>query len=197
MTTPDANNNVIGLVLAGGQSTRMGEDKALIDYHGKTQLESSVELLSEFCPEVFVSVSQANQNEETRQQFPTLVDDPDVQGPLAGIISAFRQFPNQTFLVVACDLPLLNRETLQYLLSQRDPGKQATAFISEFDGLPEPLCAIWEPDIVANIQAAIENGKSCPRKVLLNSDIQLIALPYQHALDNINTPDERDALSQS
>ena len=188
------NSEIIGIVLAGGQSKRMGEDKALIAYHGETQLEATYKLLKQCCKEVYVSVSNANENEKNRNQFPIIVDTKKYSGPLAGILSAFEKFPHSAILIVACDLPLLNLNTLEFLISKRNAVKQATAFTSEFDGLPEPLCCIWEPSILENIHLYIDKGFSCPRKILINSDIELLKLPAKHALDNINTPKERAEL---
>lgn len=188
------NNEIIGIVLAGGQSKRMGEDKALINYHGETQLEATYKLLKQCCEQVFVSVSAANENEKNRKQFPHIIDSAIHSGPLAGILSSFEKFPKKPLLIVACDLPLLNLETLSFLISERNPNKQATAYTSEFDGLPEPLCCIWEASILKNIILYIDKGYSCPRKILINSDIKLLSLPTKHALDNINTPKERDEL---
>ena len=188
------NNEIIGIVLAGGQSKRMGEDKALINYHGETQLEATYKLLNQCCEQVYVSVSSANENEKNRKQFPLIMDSDKHSGPLAGILSSFDKFPKKPLLIVACDLPLLDLSTLENLIAQRNFNKQATAYTSEFDGLPEPLCCIWEASILANISLYMDKGYSCPRKILINSDIKLLSLSTKHALDNINTPKERNEL---
>ena len=72
----------------------------------------------------------------------------------------------------------------------RDPGFDATAFRSSHDGLPEPLCAIYEPRARAAIAAHIAAGRNCPRKFLINAHTQLLEQPNPRALDNVNTVDE-------
>jgi molybdopterin-guanine dinucleotide biosynthesis protein A len=91
---------------------------------------------------------------------------------------------------VACDLPLLDGETLDQLVAARDPGRLATAFRSAHDGLPEPLCAIWEPASAAPLLRWVETGQSCPRKFLLRHDARLLDAARPRALENANTPDE-------
>ena len=80
-----------------------------------------------------------------RSAYPQVVDGPLGNGPIAGIIAAQAQFPDAAWLVVACDLPQLDDTTLEDLKSRRDPRRLATAFLSDVDGMPEPLCAIYEP----------------------------------------------------
>jgi len=92
--------------------------------------------------------------------------------------------------VLACDLPFLTERTLQHLIANRDPQKIATAYRSAHDGLPEPLCAIWEPAAREPVLAYIASGKQCPRKFLINSDTALLDLPEHQALDNVNTVEE-------
>ena len=67
------------------------------------------------------------------------------EGPIVGIRSALAANPNVAWLVLACDLPFLSDAALSQLLRERDPAAVATAYRSTHDGLPEPLCAIWEP----------------------------------------------------
>jgi len=183
--------DLVGVLLTGGVSRRMGEDKALLSYHGQTELDRCYGLLSAVCDQVFVSVSSANANDIARKKYPILLDASDcgAKGPLAGIITALNKFEHKAVLVIACDLPHLDLHTLIHLLENRDHGKLATAYHSQYDGLPEPLCAIWETDI---LQLEIDFAKTCPRKILLNQNIRLLELPNKQALDNFNTPAERE-----
>jgi molybdopterin-guanine dinucleotide biosynthesis protein A len=181
---------VYGLVLSGGASRRMQHDKALIDYHGQTQLRWTYDLLATMLPRVFVSVRDDQRDEAARREFPQIVDIYTDVGPAAGILSAQALYPDVAWLVVACDLPRLNEATLRSLLGARDPTREATAFISSHDGLPEPLCALWEPKSHAKLLARVESGKPCPRKTLIQGDTQLLSPYAADALDNINTPEE-------
>jgi molybdopterin-guanine dinucleotide biosynthesis protein A len=181
---------LFGLVLAGGASTRMQRDKAAIDYHGQSQLHWTFHLLSHVCAATFVSVRPDQREEPTRAGLPQIVDRQPGIGPIAGISAALLAHPKAAWLVVACDLPFFNEQTLRHLISNRDSHKLATAYRSSHDGLPEPLCAIWEPAAREPLLAYLAAGKQCPRKFLINADMSLLDLPDTRALDNVNTADE-------
>lgn len=187
---------VYGLVLAGGKSTRMQRDKATLSYHdSKTQLEWAMEIVRSHAERTFVSV-RPGQNDPVRARFEQIVDTREGLGPIAGILAAQARYPDAAWLVVACDLPFIDNGTLEYLLAERDPARQATAFRSghfgnpKHNGLPEPLCAIYEPASRAAILAHVASGKDCPRKFLINADTKLVDQPNPRALDNVNTPEE-------
>ena len=92
--------------------------------------------------------------------------------------------------MLACDLPFLSDAAVTDLIARRDPSCTATAYRSSHDGLPEPLCAIFEPRAAAELAVAQGSGRSCPRKFLINADTRLLEPRDTRALDNINTPEE-------
>jgi molybdopterin-guanine dinucleotide biosynthesis protein A len=168
----------------------MQRDKAVLVYHGRTQLEWAVSFLQPHVERVFVSVRPDQTNDPVRARFEQIVDTESNLGPIAGIMAAQAKHPNAAWLVLACDLPFLDEGTLTTLIAARDPQRLATAFRSSHDVLPEPLCAIYEPASREAILAHVASGKNCPRKFLINSDVKLLDEPNPHALDNVNTPDE-------
>src|SRR3990167_6557980 len=135
-----------GLVLIGGKSTRMRTDKANLKYHEKAQAVYCCELLKNFCEKVFVSCRKDQSLNEELKKYSTISDLPEFTdiGPLGGMLSAMTKFPNVPWIMLACDLPFVNEDALRILLKERNPKKIATAFISRYDQLPEPLCAIYE-----------------------------------------------------
>lgn len=180
-----------GIVLAGGRSTRMQRDKAALAYHGRSQLEWAMQLLGGAVERAFVSVRADQRDDPTRRGFEQIVDVPGMAGPIAGILAAQRAHPRAAWLVLACDLPFLDTATLEVLKCARlASGRIATAFRSAHDGLPEPLCAIWEPESREPLERFVAGGGNCPRKFLIRSEAELIELPERHALDNVNTPEE-------
>ena len=185
-----------GLVLAGGSSARMKRDKATLLYQGKSQLDRSVELAARHVSRVFVSVRASQKSDPARARYPLIVDSIPGQGPIVGIRSALAAHPGAAWLVVACDLPFLSDGALSQLLAGRDPAASATAYSSVHDGLPEPLCAIWEPKAAAEIDAFLAKGKDCPRKFLRNHAVRLLEPRDRRALDNVNTPEEYDRASE-
>ncbi|MEO1574085.1 MAG: NTP transferase domain-containing protein [Pseudomonadota bacterium] len=178
-----------GLVLAGGQSRRMGRDKALLERDGQSLLATAAGLLDAVCGEVFVSVREAT-SEGERARWPQIADRYGGLGPADGIVSAMSRFPTRGWLVLACDLPRLSAATLQSLVAQRDTSCDATAFRSLRDDLPEPLCAIYEPSSLTTMQSYLARDVRCPRKMLLNMNTHLLAPAAADALANANTPDD-------
>jgi len=181
-----------GLVLAGGESRRMGRDKALLDYHGAPQVEWAWDLVSSHCERAFVSVRRAHAHDGVRAGLPQIVDGERGAGPIAGIVAAQAAHPEVAWLVVACDLPFLDDTALAQLRANRG-AHPVTAFRSAHDGLPEPLCAIYEPGTRALILAAVDAGRHCPRKFILATGVPLLDLPESSVLDNVNTPEELSA----
>lgn len=178
---------VYGLVLAGGRSSRMGQDKALLNYRGRPQVDVCFDLLSSLCARVLVSIRK----DQDARRHPVIHDRYEYPGPLNGILSAFATHPDHAWLVVACDLPFLDEATLRELLRRRDPARPATAFRSHHhEGLPEPLCAIYEPAMAARLRDFAGHGITCPRKALIRSDTLLLDLPDPLALENANRPEE-------
>jgi molybdopterin-guanine dinucleotide biosynthesis protein A len=178
-----------GLILAGGFSKRMGQDKALMMYHGKPQIEYVRDLLQRHCNQVFLS---KRTSQPTYKDLAAIDDDEEFTniGPLGGILSAMKSYPNGSWLIMACDLPFVTEETLKELIKNRNVTKVATAFKSTHDGLPEPLCAIWEKESYLKILEFQKKGILCPRKFLINSDTQLLEQKNPKWLDNINNPQE-------
>lgn len=181
---------VYGLILAGGLSRRMNRDKAGLKYQGKTQLDRAIELASRHVTNVFVSVRADQALDPARAQRPMIVDSVAGEGPIAGIRSALAAQPKVAWLVLACDLPYLSDAALDFLLRRRDATALATAYTSVHDGLPEPLCAIWEPAAAAALADYQAGGGHCPRKFLIRHGARLLEPQDTHALDNVNTPEE-------
>jgi molybdopterin-guanine dinucleotide biosynthesis protein A len=179
-----------GLILAGGSSSRMHRDKAALRYGGQHQLDRAFDLASLHVSPVFVSVRASQTGDPTRAQRPMIVDSFPGEGPIVGIRSALAADPRVAWLVVACDLPFLSETALSQLLRERDPAAVATAFRSTHDGLPEPLCAIWEPHAAAALSSYQDGGGQCPRKFLMRHGARLLDAKDPRALDNVNTPEE-------
>ena len=183
-----------GLVLAGGRSSRMQRDKAAIEYQpGETQLDATMKLLQPRVARAFVSVRPDQRGDPARAHHAQIVDRDGVEGPIAGISAALHEHPQVAWLVLACDLPFLDARTLDTLLAARDVTRDATAFKSSHDELPEPLCAIYEPSARASLDAYMTGGRNCPRKFLIGASSRLLDQPNPRALDNVNTVAEYGA----
>ena len=193
---PEAAPPLRGLVLGGGRSMRMGADKGALVYRdGLPQLEAAARLLEGCGVPAHLSLRADQLPPPESAARPRVIDRVENAGPLAGILAAFSAEPAAAWLVVACDLPLLDAETVRHLIAHRDPAAPATAFVSSSDGLPEPLCAIYEPAILPVLQASAAAGRTCPRGILKRQPIRLLPLPRSAALDNANDPTEAARLA--
>jgi len=174
-----------GLVMLGGKSSRMGRDKGQITYHEKEQRFHTVELLESLHLEVSVSVARGQYDKMSNRIEDSFLD----LGPTGGILSAFKKFPSNAFLVLANDLPKINDRLLSYLISERDPSKIATAVIGKGEKFPEPLICIYEPKAYSRLLEFLSLGYSCPRKMLINSEVKLIEVEKDF-IENANSPED-------
>lgn len=186
-------DSVYGLVLAGGKSRRMGRDKALIEHAGESQLARAVALLSNHVEQVFVSTSADQADDPERQRFSQIIDRYQDIGPLAGILSAMDEKPDAKWLVLACDMPAVDASTLEKLLACSNGDQPIVAYKSSYDGLPEPLCALYKPGARAIINEFLARQIHCPRKILIAADTLLLDQPSPGALDNLNSPADLEA----
>ncbi|MGC6455893.1 MAG: molybdenum cofactor guanylyltransferase [Coraliomargaritaceae bacterium] len=184
---------IYGLLLAGGQSRRMGTDKALLRYDGgPTQIERASALLKAVCPQVFLSLREG-QNFPLPEGVTPIYDQlENCKGPLCGILSALQTHPQAHWLIIACDLPFLEKPALDKLIKEfRRSTPRLIAYRSTHDSLPEPLCAIYPAGCGPRLLDLAEQlGKHCPRKLLIEEDAELIEPVEANYLDNVNTPEE-------
>ncbi len=174
-----------GLVLAGGKSVRMGTDKGLLSYFDLPQRDHTIRLLEEQGLDTYLSV-RADQEIENQK---TIQDAFVGLGPFGAICSAFMHNPNEAYLVLATDLPFVTKKIIATLLSQRDPKKIATAIKGKGKQFVEPLVTIWEPKAYPILLQYLAQGYSCPRKILINSDVEIVEVEDDF-IQNINTPEE-------
>jgi molybdopterin-guanine dinucleotide biosynthesis protein A len=168
----------------------MGSDKALLMQDGQSQLSLAVAMLSRALPKVFVSTRKDQAEEAERSKFEQIVDRYDDMGPAAGILSALQSDTDVSWLVLACDLPNVDDDTIAGLIDAHTGEHPFTAYKSSHDGLPEPLCAIFAADSRPIIEAYVADGLVCPRKMLIRSDTLLLEQSDPASLDNMNTPED-------
>jgi molybdenum cofactor guanylyltransferase len=188
--TASAPAPVFGLILAGGLSSRMKRDKATLLYQGTSQLDRAFDLAARHVSRVFVSVRASQAGDPSRAHRPLIIDSVAGEGPIVGIRSALSARPDVAWLVLACDLPFLGSAALAHLLAERDANAVATAYRSAHDGLPEPLCAVWEPKAGPALAEYQAGGGHCPRKFLMRHAARILEPLDKQALDNVNTPEE-------
>ena len=177
-----------GLVLAGGESLRMGFDKTEIQYFDKGHKYHLADILKSVCKEVYISV--ASQDAVKDDGYDYITDSFLGLGPKGAILSAMKTDPNAAWLVVASDLPLIDHDSIAYLIANRKPKAIATSYIKDEAAFPEPLFAIWEPKAYPLLLDFLSIGYSCPRKTLINSDTHCLLITNEKYLMNANDPEQ-------
>ena len=177
------------LILAGGQSKRMGRNKALIERpDGSRQVDHIAGLARGVCDTVLLSIGECESG-GVPLPWPRIPDLHPGEGPLAALEAAAAACGGP-LLVIGCDLFLLDAPTLACLMANRDPTRAATCYRNRIDGRPEPLCAIYEEPALAKAAAALMNGNRNARDFLESLDPHIIDLPHPAALDGANSPTE-------
>ena len=181
------------LILAGGKSKRMGEDKSQIHYHGKPQEVFAADICAELGLETFISKAHSF-TADTIDGYPVIKDRLVDMGPFGAILSAMMSDPDAAWLVLACDLPYITRTHIRILIDNRNTSQQSTAYKLINQSFPEPLIAIYEPTIYQRMLRFLSLGYACPRKVLINSDVKHLVLEQVKIAFNANTQDERNSV---
>ncbi|MCU1304615.1 MAG: transporter related protein [Candidatus Sulfotelmatobacter sp.] len=152
----DAASDVTISVLAGGKSTRMGTDKAFVEFEGRTLLARTLDLARSVSADVRVVGST-----EKFAPFASVVTDIfRDRGPLGGIHAALRASQTDLNLILAVDMPFLTRAFLEYLLEQARKAPEALVVIPRFDGGWQPLCAVYRREFAAAAENALSAGRN-------------------------------------
>jgi molybdenum cofactor guanylyltransferase len=143
--------NITAVLLAGGESRRMGRDKATLLFHDKPLWQIQVELLQKLAPvEIFVSARTDPSWRPADVQF--IADDPPSRGPVSGIAASLAQMHTTHLLALAIDMPFISEEYLEFLCDQIEPG---TGVVPTIDSRAEPLAAIYPREADADFRSAL------------------------------------------
>ena len=181
---------VVGLVLAGGRSTRFGGEKAVALLEGRPLLEWAAERLRAVCGSVAINVRPGTEAEAAARALalPTLVDaEGDAAGPLAGVKAGLIWAEDQgaqTLAVSPCDAPLLPDDLYARLLERAGDG---AALAETSDGL-QPLCAVWPVAALPLVRESLAGGAHPPTwRVLERAGAHKVLFERADAFANVNT----------
>lgn len=184
------NKDIVAVVMAGGRSKRMGEDKGLIQYKNKAHRYYMADLLKTIFSEVAISVP-FNFEVPENSNYRYVKDVVEDLGPLGGLYSLFKAYPNKSILIIATDMPEVEVAHITNLLENRDKNTVATCYKNN-DGFVEPLFAIWENSALEIIDKLVGENKLSMRMIIKNHKAKVIPIPNENALLNINTEEEKD-----
>ncbi|WP_077609566.1 molybdenum cofactor guanylyltransferase [Clostridium sp. Marseille-P2415] len=188
--------NVSAIILAGGKSSRMNyQNKALLSFKGKNFMEILINELTDVADEVLISQQELQQ--KVTEGY-TIVNDnfPDC-GLLSGIEAGLTYCKNESLIVAACDMPMLNKE-LFYILLQHIENYDAV--IPVVNGKTEPLAAIYQKKSLKEIRSQLRQGVYCVKTLLEQLNVRYIdGKKYGFNADNfknINTTEAYETFLQ-
>jgi molybdenum cofactor guanylyltransferase len=184
-------SELTALILIGGKSSRMKEDKARIVYHKQEQFKHLFDLLNLFCEDVYLSTKQEYKS------FPVIKDNPEFGdiGPMNGILSGFEQLKT-SHLVIAVDYPLFSRQEIENLISQRDKKLLASVIFNTESQFFEPFLGIYEFSFLEILLEEIKSGNHSMQNILLKNKVKKVLPLNLNSLRNCNTIEEKNQLIQ-
>ncbi|HET9531086.1 MAG TPA: molybdenum cofactor guanylyltransferase, partial [Blastocatellia bacterium] len=183
---------VMGFVTAGGQSSRMGRDKAWLEVDGRAMIERVIDAIAPVTCNVAII---ANSDEYSRLGLPLFSDTLSGVGPLEAIRTALRNSRTPRVVLAACDLPFVTSELFAYLLAAAD--EETSVVPLDPEGRLEPLCAVYSGSALDELERFIEEGgrkvsrlfELVPVRVVQFAEIS--NLPGADLFfENVNTPEE-------
>ena len=185
------NANLTGVVLAGGQSRRMGFNKAEAEMHGESMLIRMIDKLQKITPSILISSGTTSYPDIA---LPQILDEYPQCGPLGGIYSALKASNTSLNLVVSCDMPLVSIAMLEHIVAK---AKESKAFITlpvDYDGQLQMMCAVYHRDVLPILQQQLDVNQFKMKNLL-----DLVATKYveiskehplycEHAFMNVNNP---------
>lgn len=184
-----AKEDIVAFVLAGGQSSRMGQEKGLLKLGEKRMVEYVIEQLKPLVREVKIVA-----NDPAYQVFgyEVLEDEEKGLGPLGGIYTALKYTRTHFNLIVSCDMPFINSEAVQCMLVN---AGTADIIIPTSEGRMQPLFGIYAKSCLAGMEAAVRERRLQLRSLIQEFNYQLLPME-ESGIDNrllfknVNTPEE-------
>ncbi len=181
---------ITGIVVCGGQSSRMGTDKCMLDYHGRPQWQYLYEMLQGLCADVRLSV-----NREQARRLPAglslLADLPvyEQAGPMAALLTAATLLPGHNLLLIDCDYPLLQAAELERFLHFINKGQPA-AFYNEVAQVYEPLLAYYPAAVIPAARTRFEQGNASLQALLSAQQADRYIPANLQCLTSADTPEQ-------
>jgi molybdopterin-guanine dinucleotide biosynthesis protein A len=189
----------MGFVLAGGASSRMGADKAFLEFQGQTLLERALARIGGVCPAAAIVGDAARFS-----SYGAVVEDVYTGcGPLAGIHAALARSSAELNLMLAVDLPFVSEDLLSYLFSAAEESGAIVTVPRTRKGF-QPLCAVYRPEFASVADGALQAGKykidalfgGLSIRVIEESELEKAGFSERNFF-NVNTPADRRTAEDS
>ena len=178
-----------GIIMAGGMSSRMGTDKALVIFEGKRLIDYAIDLLKPFCTEIIIST---NQRQHEKLGFRTVADRYQKCGPIGGLHAALTATNFDHNIVISCDVPFVQSELIELLLANTR-GFDAVVPVHKC-GI-EPLVAVYRKEMASFFETQLIERNYKLQQVIHSSKLNLLEVDrlvakYPRLFDNMNSMEE-------
>ena len=189
-------SDVTAFILAGGKSSRMGRDKAFVNFEGRTLLARALDLAGSVSSNVRIVGSH-----EKFAPFGSVVEDIFRDcGPLGGIHAALRSSATELNVLLAVDTPFVSREFLEYLIGKARAAPEAAVVVPRCDGGLQPLCAVYREEFAAAAENALNAGRNridllfdmVPTRMIEEEELEAADFP-RDIFRNLNAPQDLHA----
>ena len=186
-------------ILAGGKSSRMNyNNKALLKLKEETFIEHIIKACSDYKEIIIVA---NNENDYKKFGLKIIPDIYKNHGPMGGIHSALVNSKNESVLCIACDMPLVKKEVINYIGEYSEENKKYNIVIPEFNESIEPLCAVYSKALIKELEENLKKDNNKLRYFILNSNHKIIKKTDKRSFSkkdflNINTPLEFDKIKE-
>lgn len=186
------------IILAGGKSSRMGEDKALLEYEGKYFIEKIAEELSFFDEKIIARGNNSSLTEITDSSWQVIPDIYPEHGPMGGMHSALKLCESDAMFAVTCDMPLITGKLVSQICEAFDQQYDALIAVTS-DGKYHPLCGIYRKELYASMEEYLKEDNNRMMAVLRNARTKYFQLGEKESeqLANVNTREEYGQMLKS
>jgi len=173
---------ITGIVIAGGKSTRMGENKALVKYKHERLIDCAIRILD---PVVDFLIISSN---ESLPKIPYIMVKDEIQniGPIGGLYSALKKSKTEKNVVIACDVPNVTSEFYEKLIKNLNDYDAVIPEHSE--GKLEPLVAVYSQNILPIVEEQIKNKEYKMMNLIAKLNVNFISVKYGSMFKNVNAP---------
>lgn len=182
--------NLAAIILAGGQSSRMGTDKGLMPFHGQPMISHLLQTLQQLeLPNIIIITNKHGYASFGYPCYPDLLED---KGPLGGIYAGMVHSDALKNLVLPCDMPFLSKDLLSALIAEI--GNEEV-LLTRHNGKPEPLCSVYDSRCIHHFKEKLEKNELKITDALLGLNVRLTQFDDRpwfrgNEFSNLNTPDE-------
>lgn len=182
-------DSIQAFVLAGGQSSRMGQDKGLMPFKGRPMICHCLAALDHIGITTSIVANSPAYNE---LGYPVISDVVQSRGPMGGLLTALRSTSAEYILLLSCDMPFVTSTVLQHLLSH---VAEQQLLVARENGRVHPLCAVYHQSLLHQVETMIAEDRLTMRKLVEGVNTEYVDMDHlvstsQHAFVNINTPTE-------